>query len=170
LSATLVVVLVAACQPGIPKEALELSAQSLQQRQLETRRFDTIDEAKLLSASAAVLQDLGFTLDESETPVGLIVASKDRDATEAGQVVGAVIMAVLLGVPVAIDKDQKIRASLVTKPGEDRKSTNVRITFQRTVWNSQGQVSKIEGLDDPVLYQQFFDQLAQSVFLQANQI
>jgi hypothetical protein len=160
----------AACQPGIPKEALQLSPQSLQQRQLQTRRFETLDEAKLLSASAAVLQDLGFALDNSETEVGLVVASKDRDATEAGQIAAAIAVAVLTGAYVPTDKNQKIRASLVTKPVDDGKSTNVRVTFQRTVWNTQGNVTRIEGLKDPELYQKFFNSLSQSVFLQANEI
>ncbi|MCH8926584.1 MAG: hypothetical protein IH924_10715, partial [Proteobacteria bacterium] len=86
---------VAGCQQKIPKEALQLTQESLAQRQAQTRRFDTTDEAMLLSASAAVLQDLGFNLDESETKLGLVVASKNRDATEAGQVIGAILIAAL---------------------------------------------------------------------------
>jgi hypothetical protein len=160
----------AACAPGIPQEALMLSPESLQQRQLQTRRFETMNEGELLSASAAVLQDLGFTIDESETPLGLIVGSKDRDATDAGQVAGAVVMAVLFGVYMPVDKDQKIRVSLVTRPVADSGSINVRVTFQRTVWNTQRQISKIEGLNEPIIYQQFFNKLSESVFLQAHEI
>ena len=89
--------ILSSCAQKIPKEALQLSKESLQNRQLQTRRFDT-DEKMLLSASAAVLQDLGFTIDESETKLGVIVCSKIRDATSAGQVVGAVIVALFSGV------------------------------------------------------------------------
>ena len=162
--------LASGCQQTIPKEALQLSQESLQQRQMQTRRFDTNDEAKLLQASAGVIQDLGFTLEESAVPAGLIVGSKDRDATEAGQVAGAVVMAVLFGAnAMQFDTNQKIRVSLVTRP-IDSKQTAVRVTFQRIVWNNRNQVSKIEGLSDPVMYQQFFDKLSQSVFLTANEI
>jgi hypothetical protein len=98
------------------------------------------------------------------------VASKDRDATEAGQVAAAIAVAVLTGAYMPTDKNQKIRASLVTKPVGDEKSTNVRVTFQRTIWNTQGNVTRIEGLKDPELYQEFFNKLSQSVFLQANEI
>lgn len=161
--------LLAGCQPSIPKEALQLTKESLQQRQLQTRRFDTAEEAKLLQASAAVIQDLGFTIEESATPVGLIVGAKDRDATEAGQIAGAVMMAVLFGASVPIDDKQKIRVSLVTRPlGGDQ--TAVRVTFQRIVWNTRNQVSKIEGLNEPAMYQEFFNKLSQSVFLTANEI
>ncbi len=164
-------VLVAGCEQTIPEDALQLTPESLAQRQAQTRRFDTTDEAMLLSASAAVLQDLGFNLDESETKLGLIVASKDRDATEAGQVVGAVFIAVLIGVSVPIDKRQKIRASLVTRPfGESGDKMAVRVTFQRVVWNNAGKISKSEALTEPELYQEFFSKLSKSVFLEAHEI
>ena len=161
----------AGCEQTIPKEALQLTEKSLDQRQTQTRRFDTADEAELLSASAAVLQDLGFNLDESETRLGLVVASKERDATEAGQVIGAILLAALTGVPMPIDKVQKIRASLVTRPfDESGEGTAVRITFQRIVWNSNRQISKTEALTDPEFYQRFFEKLSKAVFLEAHEI
>ncbi len=165
------IALVAGCEQTIPKDALQLSPESLAQRQAQTRRFDTADEAMLLSASAAVLQDLGFNLDESETELGLVVASKDRDATEAGQIIGAVLIAVLTGVSVPVDQRQKIRASLITRPfGESEDKTAVRVTFQRVVWNTSGNVSKSEAMTDPEIYQEFFSKLSKSVFLEAHEI
>ena len=161
----------AACAQKIPKEALQLSSESLEKRQLQTRRFDTRDEANMLSASAQVLQDLGFTLDESETKLGVIVASKDRDATETGQVIGAILLSVLIGAAVPWDKNQKIRASLVTRMVNPAQPyVAVRITFQRIVWNTQGRISKLEELAEPEMYQGFFDKLSKAVFLEAHQI
>lgn len=165
------------CQDTIPKEALQLTQESLEQRQIQTRRFDTNDEATILSASAAVLQDLGFTLDESETNLGLIVASKNRGAVEAQQVVAAILISALSaaagGSSAAMpwDDNQKIRVSLVTHiVGEENKSTRVRITFQRLVWDTYGQLSKAESLTDPVMYQEFFAALSKAVFLEAHDI
>ncbi len=171
IASTLIMALaLSSCELPIPKEALELPQRSLEQRQAQTRRYDTTDEKKLLTASAAVLQDLGFSIDESETKLGLVVSSKDRDATETGQIVGAVVLGVLFGVnAMRWDKNQKIRASLVTRPVSDS-SIAVRITFQRTVWDQRNQISKIEALDDVKLYQEFFDRLSQSVFLTAQEI
>lgn len=162
---------IAGCQHNvIPEGALALSQVSLEQRQRQTRYFDSLDETRLLSASAAVLQDLGFSLDESETALGVLVGSKNRDATEAGQVAGAIVVALLFGVATPVDKEQKIRVSLVSKPTAEEGRTAVRVTFQRIVWNTQGQVSRSEPLDEPGLYQQFFDRLSQSVFLEAVEI
>src|SRR5512145_822375 len=64
----------AACATGIPEDALRLPPESLQDRQLQTRRFDGIQEADMLAACAGILQDLGFAIDESETELGVIVA------------------------------------------------------------------------------------------------
>jgi hypothetical protein len=159
-----------ACQQSVPKAALQLSPDSLQRRQAQTRVFETSDEAELLSASAALLQDLGFTLDESEVDLGVIVASKNRDATELGQVVGAVAMTIVLGTHVPVDDEQKIRAALVTRKLEDRRGYAVRLTMQRIVWNTEGRVSKTEPIDDAQIYQEFFDKLSKSVFLEAQEL
>ena len=164
-------VILAGCEPTIPKEALQLSPESLKDRQLQTRRFETRDEAKLLSASALLLQDLGFNLDESETKLGLIVGSKERSAINAGQVIFAIIIAGLGGGAMPIDKAQKMRASLVTRPiGDSGDSIAVRITFQRIVWNTAGQITIAERMNDPKIYQEFFSKLSKSVFLEAHEI
>jgi hypothetical protein len=165
------VLFVSNCAPQIPEEALQFTSESLKERQLQTRYFDTADEKNILSASAALLQDLGFNLDESETPLGLIVGSKDRDATNPGQVAAAIFVALLGGGAMPIDRNQKMRASLVTRPvGEDKKRIAVRITFQRIVWNTQNQITTAERLNEPEMYQEFFSKLSKSVFLEAHEI
>lgn len=174
--AVLLAGVLAACGERIPQDALSLSPESLQRRQLQTRVFDTADEAHILAASAGVLQDLGFTIDESETDLGVIVGSKRRDAREIGQVVAATALQIL-GIfagsaeRVAVDDEQVIRASLVTMPaGEASQRMAVRITFQRVVWDNYGDVSRREAIDDPLIYQQFFDNLSRSAFLEAHRI
>jgi hypothetical protein len=160
---------------SIPKDALVLSPDSLERRQLQTRRIDGISEKDLLNASACVLQDLGFNIDESETKLGVIVASKDRSAVTASQVAGAVALA-LLGGNMPIDKTQKIRVSLVTRNMVDSNgvdlpnSHQLRITIQRLVWNTANQVSRIESIEDPLIYEAFFDKLSKSVFLEVQKI
>jgi len=156
---------------SIPKDALRMNEATIEQRRLQTRVFDTSDEAQILSASASLLQDLGFTLDKSETKLGLIVASKDRSAANAGQVTGAVILAALFGTPCTYDEKQKIRASVVTHPVyEGKGGTAVRVTFQRVVWDNYGRITKLERLNDTDLYVGFFDKLSKAVFLEAHEI
>jgi hypothetical protein len=161
------------CATTPPPEALSLSPDSMERRQLQTRRIDGISEKDLLNASVAVLQDLGFEIDEAETKLGLVVASKDRSAFTPSQLAGAFALA-LLGVQMSVDKTQKIRVSLVTHPalGQDGdpipNSQVIRITIQRIVWNTQNQVSRIEPIDEPEIYQQFYEKLSKSIFLEVQ--
>jgi len=152
-----------ACQPRIPRDALALSPESLRDRQLQTRIFETDDEKMLLTASAAVLQDSGYTIEESEVLCGLIVSTRDRDVTEAG----GLFCFFCLGAP--YEQKQKIFASLVTRPLNDKRIA-VRITFNHMVWNNQGILVKNERINDPEIYQEFFAKLSKSVFLTAHEI
>jgi len=156
------------CAPRIPAGALAMRPQTLEHRRLSTRLFGTHDEGRILVACAGVLQDLGFTLDDSETKLGLIVASKDRIAVEAGQVTRKIIVGILFRANTPIDERQRFRASIVTHPAGAR--TAVRVTFQRIVWNDRGQVSRLERIEDPEVYQTFFERLSKAVFLEAQGI
>ena len=160
--------IITSCAQKIPKDALSLQPESLQLRQLQTRQFDTHDEKKVLSACAGVLQDLGFTIDDSETKLGFIGGSKLRDATNGGQVAGMLFAAFFLHTQLAIDKDQKIRVSIVTIP-QGKQSIAVRVTFQRILQDTQGGV-RVDSIEDANVYQEFFDKLSKSVFLTAHEI
>lgn len=181
--AALLAAALTACAFEVPKGAFELSSESLQRRQNQTRVFDTADEAQVLAAAGGVLQDLGFTIDGSETDLGLIVASKRRDATEVGDVAisfaGWLIRGIVsesLGVEglsedMPVDDEQVIRASLVTGPaGESGGRMAVRVTLQRVVWDTAGDISRRESIDDPQIYQEFFEALSHSIFLEAHKI
>jgi hypothetical protein len=154
----------------VAKEALTLQPGALELRRIQTRRFDTANEHQLLIASLEVLQDLGFEVDESESDLGLIVASKNRDALSTGQMIGAfIINATSDDNNVTYDVEQKIRASVVTRP-YGKNGTMVRVTFQRIVWDNRGAISGNESIEDPKLYQEFFVKLSTSVFLTAFDI
>lgn len=172
LVGTVLATLLGACQSNsVPEEALQLTHESMETRRLQTRRFETRDEEDLIITAAGLLQDLGYTLEESESELGILVASKDRDATEGGQVAGAIFVAALTGVMPAVDKVQKIRASIVTRPyGDSGRYTLLRVTFQRVVWNDHGQVSRRETIGDPEIYQEFFELLSKAAFLEAHNI
>ena len=152
----------------VSKDSLSWTPETMAWRQQQTRRFEIADEKKVISSCAALLQDLGFTLTESETVLGVLTASKDRTAVEAGQVIGAAFLSALAGTNVAHDTHQTFKASVVTRPQDD--SILVRVTFQRVVWNSHNAISKLERLNDPVQYQEFFTKLSKSLFLEAHQI
>ena len=194
--------LVAGCAT-VADDSMQPSANSLQLRQLQTRTIEGIDEKTLLAACVGVLQDLGFSIDESEARLGVIVASKNRSAVEPGHLAGDVLADALFEAAfdalfdavfghhhddddddwdedevedIVYDVSQDIRASVVTRPaldssGQPRRDAQViRITIQRSVWNSEGEISHSESIEDPQVYQQFFERLSKSIFLelQAN--
>ena len=120
-------------------------------------------------SSAQVLQDLGFTLNESETKLGLITASKDREAGSSGEKIGIMILAALAGTQAVYYVNQKIYVTLVSTKSHDAKGYNVRIEFARVIWNNFNQ-ARIEKIQDKKIYTDFFDKLSQSVFLTAHNI
>jgi hypothetical protein len=168
-----------------PESAMALSPDSLKLRQLQTRRVEGIDEKALLAASVGVLQDLGFNIDESETQLGVIVASKKRSAIDTGDIAASALESLIIGmvaaalsddhesdVDIDIDVTQKIRISIVTRPaldssGQPRPDAQViRVTIQRLVWDDEGNLSHAESIEDPKVYQKFFDRLSKSIFLE----
>ena len=161
----------------VPKDALRAGPQSIKQRQVQTRKFDAKNEKEILSASVGVLQDLGFTIRDSESKVGVISASKIADATNPAMTTLAVAADILSALGGSYsnstqrqDKSQEIRGSVVTIPSSDPSKMLVRATFQRVVTNVAGQVSRLETIDDPKIYDGFFEKLSKSVFLEAESI
>lgn len=159
----------------LPPNAFVVTDEQLKRRQIETRRYEGIKEENLLVASSNVLQDMGFSLDNSETKLGLLSASKQRDATQAGEVVVAVLVALLGGGATPISKDQTIRVSLVVRPVQVTTDNTpvdshfVRVTFQRIVRRTDNSVFA-QTLDEKELYDGFFENLSKSVFLEAQKI
>lgn len=172
------------CQTPV-EDAMALPPESLKLRQLQTRRVEGIDEKALLAASVGVLQDLGFNIDESETRLGVIVASKKRSAIDTGDIAASALESLIIGmvaaalsedhesdVDIDIDVTQKIRISIVTRPaldsdGQPRPDAQViRVTIQRLVWDDEGNLTHAESIEDPKVYQKFFDRLSKSIFLE----
>jgi len=162
---------VTGCAATPPENLFQVAETSLQDRQMQSRFFETSNEVELLSAGVAVLQDMGYSIDETETKSGVVTASKTVDATNNAQIAGAVLLAVLGGGNMSIDSQQQIKVSFVTLPSKNNKNGYLaRATFQRIVTNTQGQVTKAETMKTEELYAEFFNKLSKSVFLEAQKI
>jgi hypothetical protein len=163
---------------------MTLDPESPKYRVNQTRVFETRDDIELMSASAAVLQDLGFQIEESVPDMGFLRAAKERGAREYGQEISRVLLLVT-GNQIPVDVQQKISASLVARPvSEDGTRHEVRIMFYRVVWKGDGSrsrgdgeseyippgIQRMEMIRDPEIYQQFFGRLSKAVFLEAHKI
>lgn len=163
-----------------PADLFQLTAETPKHRAMQTRIFETPNEKELLSASAAVLQDLGFQVEESVREVGFLRATKERSAREYGQYIQRALYLVLsLGkLLTPVDLHQKIAAGLITRPlNQEATRQEVRIVFYRVVWKGDGQADRqyippgqqsMEMIWDPQIYQQFFAKLSKAVFLEAH--
>lgn len=148
---------------GIPKDALRLTNQSLELRQMQQKEYLEVTEEQALIASSNVLQDIGYIIKKSEPKLGMLLAEKDRTAFDKGQFVTAMFLAVMTGQSTAIDDRQKIRVSLVTRNRNNK--ILVRVSFQRIVWNNRNQISKLETIKEKEVYKDFFNKLDKSIFL-----
>ena len=159
--------------------ALKLGAppeSAVKLRSFEMRRFDTTQGATqanvLLLAGAATLQDLGFTITESAPDVGVLVASKQRDAKEFAQVAGQVALAIglmVLGAPYSPtwDETQSIHVTLVISPDAGGRAEQARVSFDRYITNNHGELWRTELVDDPKIYQEFYDRMSQAIHIQS---
>jgi hypothetical protein len=164
---------------------------------MQTRRFETPNSDELLSASAAVLQDLGFQVTETDRALGFLRAAKERSAREYGQEIRRAVVATLTTIAslfasaagggsanavvlLPVDLQQQICASMVARPidAQDRRQ-EVRIVFYRLVWKGSGssgnqQIApgeqRMEMIRDPEIYQTFYARLSKAVFLEAQHI
>jgi len=147
------------------KEALRVGAPRTDAAAIRDRQSTQVtgaSEQRVLAEATQVLQDLGFTIEESSPHLGVLAGSKDRDATETGQVVGQVALTIglaLLGVhynPVW-DKDQVIRATVTTRP-LGANGTGLRVSFERIITTNQG-ASRAEELTQQEFSTGFFERV-----------
>jgi len=183
------VLVLPSCKTSPRAAHFELQPEAPKYRAAQTRYFETTDSKELLSASAAVLQDLGFGIEESVRELGFLRAAKERSAREHGQEVLRGLFMVLSSAASAfggdfytyimpIDLHQKIAATLVARPLDEKGTRQeVRVMFYRVVWKGDGQngrdhiapgEQRMEMVHDPEIYQQFFACLAKAVFLEAH--
>lgn len=164
-----------------PETFFQLTAASAKYKALQSRIIEASNDKELLSASAAVLQDLGFQIEESVVDAGMLRAVKERSARKYSQEIGRVFVFLLgiLGRQVIIlpvDLHQQIAATLIMHPVENSTTRfNVRIAFYRTIWQSDGSstppgLQSMEMIYGSEIYQQFFAKLSKSVFLEIHQI
>jgi len=171
----LVACLGACATPSIPESALRLPESTLDIRSIQTRTMQASSEAVILSATIAVLQDMEFNIDRIEKPLGVITASKVKDADSNSEKTSLIFLDVLCvmgggggcdATSTASD-EQRITLTMVVLPRQAHAGEySVRITIQRVVLDKMDRVKVLERIDDADTYQTIFDNLRKSLFLQ----
>lgn len=164
------VLVLVGCAPIIPKDTFLVTKTQLDQRQIETRKFDEISESDLITASSNVLQDIGFTLENSEVELGVLTGNKEREAGSTGEAVAFVLLAAIAGTNPEYRDSQIIRVTLVVRPSKSSRNSNYcRVNFQRVTIMNTGR-KHYETIRSPELYVDFFANLSKSVFLTAQKV
>ena len=132
-------------------------------RAFETRRYEAPSDAALMAAIATTMQDLGFTVTETSSEVGVVAAQKTRDAKEFGEIAGAVaagvIEQILVGThgSLVYNKSQVIHVTVVASPAGAAR--DVRVTFDRYLIDNNENLRATDIVTDPKIYTEFFAQL-----------
>ncbi|HSB80786.1 MAG TPA: hypothetical protein VLM91_18545 [Candidatus Methylomirabilis sp.] len=164
-------VLLGGCAPSA-STLLTLPEDSLAQRQLQTRHFETNAEERVLAACTTVLQDMGFQIDETSPRLGVLLASKVRDTNllrpEARLAATVLSLGILSGL--AVDQPTKIEVGIVTRRvGQAEERVSVRAVFRKTPLPPNGPRGMSQTITQHEIYTQFFDSLSKALFLEARE-
>ena len=169
----------------LPMEPLfQLNPTSPEDLAAQTRVYATADREAVLLASAAALQDMGYKLTGGEKEFGLLLGEKTAEVSgagvahalsEAALVTATVILSALIGSDVVTDLPEQVAQTihvslLVSEPtrGRDR-GTEVRISLDRDMHYDHGGIIP-DHTELPLVYQEFFDRLSKSIYLEGERL
>ncbi len=177
--ALLPITLLGGCAASIPEAALRLPESTLEVRSIQTRTLAAPSEIDILSATIAVLQDMEFNIDRIEKPLGVITASKVTDADSASEKTGLFFLDLLCAMGggggcdamSTAQDDQHITLTMVVLPSLARSGEfTARITIQRVIYDKMDRIKVLERVENAEAYQQIFDNLRKSLFLQVGDV
>lgn len=156
------------------------SQSSVAARKMQARVYSSVDEGDVMSAAAAVLQDMGYSIDAVEFQLGVISASKRADATNRLEAFGSLtfdsmkcVFTFLIGCDGerygSIDDIQDVRLTMVSMP-RGNGDVSVRITIQRRIYDKRGRLSEQATIADADVYESLFAKLSKAVFLEQQGI
>ena len=158
----------------------QLDSKFMERRQFETRQFTVNKADDLLIASTQALQDMGYNISESSAGLGLLIASKEREASTRGERIAGHVADIAMSVLVGIctreyryshtpqDVSQQIYV-MVAINRVAAKRYQARVTFARIVTNDEGN-KRVQELRDDELYRGFFERLDKSLYLTKNNL
>lgn len=148
--------------PLVPKKT------QLEKRQIQTRTYDTTDQAMVMKAILNVLQDEGYIVNNANPLLGFISGDKEFDIWDQS---------------VDIEKEFGVSRRTLFKNGikvasiettanitQYGQQIKVRITFKRKLLNMYGNPQVIDEISDEKYYQGFFTKVDKAIFIQQQKI
>jgi hypothetical protein len=146
------------------KEKPKVKSQ-LEIRQMQTREFETPDTTLVLKAMLNVLQDDGFIVQQVNPEIGFFNATKMMDTEDT--------LAKTWGTFWWGPSAQWIENTVIdctANVSQFGEKTRVRTNYQLKQMNNKGGVEKVEIIDDPKFYQEFFTKVDKGIFIEKEQI
>lgn len=153
-AATILALTISSCTSTKPQVT------QLQIREFQTRVFEHVDQKSVLKAMLNVLQDEGFIIKQGNLDLGLLYAEKQVDVENKTEAVLAVLF---LGANARWKKNSMFECSINVSEFGD--GARVRANFQLRLLDNQGQLIRIEEVNDPKFYQEFFAKVDKAIFL-----
>ncbi len=124
-----------------------------------------------LIEDALAPSDMEYNIDQIESPLGIITASKVSDADSSSEMVGTFLLSLLCACDLTegvADKHQ-ITITTVVLPSLARSGEYVtRITIQQLTFNKASQIVSRGTIDNPEAYQSIFEKLSKALFIEVN--
>jgi len=137
----------------------------LEVREFQTRTFDTNKTDEVMSAVVEAFQDQGFMVKNVVPQVGLVSATREIDVEDKGQ---AFFQTFMFGQNAVWGKNAMIEATATLKTIGNK--TKVRTNFQEKVMNNRGGVDTVLTIENPKFYQDFFDKVGKSIFIEKQKL
>ncbi|MHC4737792.1 MAG: hypothetical protein ACYS9Y_02705 [Planctomycetota bacterium] len=137
----------------------------LEIRQMQTREFEASETKIVLKAMLNVLQDDGYIVEQVNSEVGFFNASKVMDTEDT--------LAKTWGTFWWGPSGQWIENTVIdctANVSQFGEKTRVRTNFQLKQMNNKGGVEKVQTMDDPKFYQEFFTKVDKGIFIEKEQI
>ena len=138
----------------------------LQLREFQTRSYEITDTLRAVRAVISALLDDGFIVRNADKELGLVTASKEIDIEDPNERFWATLLAGDSGVMFQKSSQVECSVQVVTSPRE----TRVRAVFLFRVLDNLGNPIKIEQVDDPGYYRDFFARVDKSIFLEKSNL
>jgi hypothetical protein len=172
----------------------------LQIRSMQIRDFSGVDKKTVTQAAMNLLQDEGYIISQGDSELGFLSARRELDLRKpakpltAGQIAATVGIVAAIGTALVLiaknnkrsnddtpaatepvpsstvhqDRTQVTECTVMVTPFGD--GTRVRANFEQRVINDAGQATQNGPLRDAEVYQNFFQKLDKSLFLEKETV
>lgn len=142
-------------------------------REVQTRFFDGVSSTTAMKAVIDTLQDGGFTIDRTDSALGLIVGTRQNISRPSAEQKALKYLAVGLtyGVAALLPWSKtlavEVEASVNVTAIDD--GVRIRVALQQRTLDKNGRTEKSEALTEGILYQDLFELLGRSLFVGQGQ-